>query len=206
MKFHSLSILGLILIFLVADIFGLGKKSFSKKNHNKKHKQISFITDRSGGFGSDVGVVIRKTPSILAENRLGLPLLEAPQQFNSFGSSNTSNAPNIGGYGRTAEIANPTILFHSKSPVTVIKDIPAHIGNRNEKRTITSMNKETGKVESHLISEKVPIYGDIQSIKTLTVDSIRPYDLQYRRFRKTKNIVHDNPEFQYHRDQKYISE
>ena len=202
MKFISLVIISTLLILA-------SSKVEESKNLKKKGKQVSFISDRTGGaqgFGSDIGVVIRKTPTVYTDNKMGLPLLEPPQQFSSFSASNTSNFPNLGSFPKSAEIVNPTILFHSKAPYTVVKSTPAHLGYRNEKTTVTSLNKSSGKLETHDITNKVPIYGEIDSVHTLQANSIKQLDLQYRRFRKPKTTLQENGEFKYDRDQKFVYE
>jgi hypothetical protein len=166
---------------------------------------VDTTKSRGEGFGSDLAVVIRKTPTITVNNKLGLPLLEPQQRFNSFSNSNTSSLPNVGGYGRTAELVNPTILFHSKSPTTLVKKIPAHLGYRNEKTSVTSFNKETGKTETHDIIQSKPIYGEVESIRNVNVNSIRQLDLQYGRYRKQRNIVQENAELNYQHDERHMN-
>ena len=207
MKFRSSILISTIMILFVSQVVSSEKKAAKAhlKHKSHKHKQVNIVQE-TGNMGSDLGVVIRKSPTVWAESNLGLPLLERPQQFNTFSNSNTSNLPNVGGFGRTAEIVNPTILFHSKSPVTVVKSIPAHLGYRNEKSVYSTFNKNTGRVETHDIVNKVPVYGDIESIRTLNAHSIRPLDLQYRRFRKQRNIVQENPELSFNRDERFVSE
>ena len=54
--------------------------------------------------------------------------------------------------------------MHSKSPVSVVTEIPAHLGWRNEQKTLTTLNSSTGKVEQHTMTNKVPIYGNVQHV------------------------------------------
>lgn len=212
MKFLTSKITCLIVVILITFVISTEKKGKSLKGHSKKthesHKksnQVNIVSDRTG-FGSDIGVVVRKTPTVFVDNKYGLARLESPQQFNSFSNSNTSNLPNVGGYGKTAEIVNPTILFHSNSPATIVKTQPAHLGYRNEKSTITSFNKQTGRVETHDVVNKTPILGEIESVHTVHVDSVKPYDLQYRRFRKPRTVVRDNGEMAFQRNERFINE
>ena len=204
----KLTIITLIVLSIFVNI--LGKKAETMKSHHKnaKHqkvnKQVNFVKDNSH-FGSEIGVVVRKNPSVFVDNRMGLPLLEKPQEFTSFSNSNTSNLPNVGGYGKSPEQVNPTILFHSNFPGTIVKTQPAHIGYRNEQTTISALNKQTGRVETHNVNQKKPIYADIESVHTVHIDSVKPYDLQYRRFRKERNIVRDNSEFTYNRNERFIN-
>lgn len=195
--------------FISLIVILLAATAFSKEEKKNLKKQVSYTVDRSGwerGFGSDVGVVIRKTPTVFTDNRLGTGWLPDPVGFSLFSSSNTSNAPNLWSFPKSAELVNPTILFHSKGARSVVKSTPAHLGYRNEKTTVTSLNKSSGKLETHDISNKIPIYGEVDSVHTVNVNSIKQLDLQYRRFRKQKNIVQENGEFKYDRDQKYVYE
>lgn len=58
-----------------------------------------------------------------------------------------------------------------------IKETPAHVGWRNEKKTITSLNKQTGHVEQHVVNSKVPLVGMVQEVKPLKVHHTRRYDI-----------------------------
>lgn len=61
--------------------------------------------------------------------------------------------------------------------MSAIKETPAHVGWRNEKQTVTSLNKETGQVEQHVIDSKVPLVGVVQEVKELKVHTTRKYDV-----------------------------
>jgi hypothetical protein len=61
--------------------------------------------------------------------------------------------------------------------MSVIKETPAHVGWRNEKQTVTSLNKQTGRVEQHVINTKVPLVGMVQEVKPLKVIRTRKYDI-----------------------------
>jgi hypothetical protein len=76
----------------------------------------------------------------------------------------------------------PHVVLHSKYPVSVIKETPAHIGYRNEQQTVTGLNLETGKVEQHTRNNKVPIYGNVEEVKTVFQNNVRSYDIGTRRF------------------------
>lgn len=200
-----------MLLLLTILVFTISKNSLrknkskkSRKAHNsikKVHKalhkkQVAYIGDRSG-FGSELGVVVRKSPTVHTGNQLGYPILPQPYRSTWFQNSNTSNGPNVGHLGRTPEIVNNSITFHDRQPITLVKETPAHLGYRNEKQVINSVNKQTGKVESHTIHNKVPIYGNIMSTHTAVQDSVKQYDLDFRRMRKSHSQVHDNPEFKF---------
>lgn len=54
--------------------------------------------------------------------------------------------------------------MHSKSPISVVTETPAHLGWRNEQKTLTTLNSSTGQVEQHTMTNKVPIYGNVQHV------------------------------------------
>ena len=55
--------------------------------------------------------------------------------------------------------------MHSKSPISVVTETPAHIGWRNESKSLTTLNSTTGKVEQHTLNNQVPIYGNVQQVR-----------------------------------------
>jgi len=61
-------------------------------------------------------------------------------------------------------LIEPHIVMHSKTPISVVKETPAHIGWRNEQKTLTTLNSSTGNVEQHTLTNKVPIYGTVQQV------------------------------------------
>jgi hypothetical protein len=71
---------------------------------------------------------------------------------------------------------------HSKSPISVVKETPAQVGWRNEQKSITSLNLESGRPEHHTLNERVPIYGNIEEVKTVYKNDVRSYDLAQRQF------------------------
>ena len=60
--------------------------------------------------------------------------------------------------------------MHSKSPISVVSETPAHLGWRNEQKTLTTLNSSTGKVEQHTLTNKVPIYGNVQHVKLIKIN------------------------------------
>jgi len=59
------------------------------------------------------------------------------------------------------------MVMHGKSGISVVTETPAHIGWRNEQKTLTTLNSNTGKVEQHTLTNKVPIYGNVQEVNLL---------------------------------------
>lgn len=72
--------------------------------------------------------------------------------------------------------------MHSKNPISVVKETPMHVGWRNDKRTITSLNTETGQAEAHVINNRTPIYGNVEEVQTVYKNDVRSYDLNQKRF------------------------
>lgn len=64
---------------------------------------------------------------------------------------------------------DPSIYFHAKGGISVIKETPAHVGYRHETDYITSVNKSTGKVEQHVLNRRIPITGTIQEVIKLII-------------------------------------
>ena len=91
--------------------------------------------------------IIRRNPTITTEMR-ETPYIRHVDESPviEFGNSSDNNGPFLQGsqnYGSQAEIANPAIYVHSKGKLSVITEQPAHVGWRDEKKVITSLNKET---------------------------------------------------------------
>jgi len=84
---------------------------FSSLSETNLRKHV--ILDRST-TGVSLSHVVRRNPTITSVHKYGLPNSSASSTM-SFGSNNDDNGPNVGsGYGRSAAIANPSILFSCK--------------------------------------------------------------------------------------------
>ena len=158
-------------------------KNSHRNSHKKSHhkKQVHIVQDTSG-FAADLHTVVRRNPSVTAMTRMGSHRLSMPSSSNYFSNSNTSTLPNVGFLGHTAEIVNPHIVVHSKSPISVVKETPAQVGWRNEQKTITSLNLQTGQPESNTLNNRVPIYGNIEEVKTVYRNDGRSYDIYRKQF------------------------
>lgn len=84
----------------------------AKKNlkKNRKSHQVNLVTDRNY-FNSEIAHVVRRSPSVDTVTRLGTQRLQAPSNYIYSTNSNTSNSPNIGWLGKTAEVVRKFILF-----------------------------------------------------------------------------------------------
>jgi hypothetical protein len=109
-----------------------------KQNLPNQHIVVDHSTDPS------LHHVIRRSPTVTTEMR-EIPQTR-PSDSPNFTFSNTSdnNGASINQeYGKSPEIAGPAIYVHSKGTLSVVSETPAHVGWRNEKKTITSFNKAT---------------------------------------------------------------
>jgi hypothetical protein len=91
------------LIFIVKTIFS---------NQNKKlksDKEIQIVQDKNG-FNSNLENVVRKAPSVNTIVRLGEDKLEPYQHITYSSNSNTSNKPNVGWFGKNAEIVRIVLI------------------------------------------------------------------------------------------------
>ncbi len=148
-----------LLILITLLILAATKKL---KSH-KSHKQLNLVSDYNG-FQGELNHVVRRSPSLTSVTSFGESRLEPPATHNYFSNSNTSNLPNVGNLGHTAELVWPQVVMHHKEPISTVIETPSHVGYRNEKKTLTSYNVDTGKAEHHEINEKIPIYGNVDQV------------------------------------------
>jgi len=98
--------------------------------------------------------VIRRNPTYTRESsRLETPVYAKPSDTMEFSNTNDNNGYNVPNpeYGTAAELANPAIYVHSKGKLSVIQEQPAHVGWREEKKVITTLNKNTSKIVINVI-------------------------------------------------------
>ena len=91
-----------LVLAMIAVILLNGLVSKSLKNR-KSHKQVHLVRDMNG-FNSDVQQVVRRSPSVTTVTRMGNFRLTPPSNNIYMSNSNTSNLPNVGNLGVTAEI------------------------------------------------------------------------------------------------------
>jgi hypothetical protein len=166
----------------------LSLASAKKIKSHKSHKQLNLVSDYNG-FQGDLNHVVRRSPSLTSVTSFGESRLEPPATHNYFSNSNTSNLPNVGNLGHDAELVWPQVVMHHKEPISTVVDTPSHIGYRTEKKRLTSYNTDTGKAEHHEISEKIPIYGNVQEVKTVYRDDVKAYDLTNKRFGPLRTTI-----------------
>ncbi len=80
-------------------------------------------------------------------------------------------------------------MIQRTTPFFGVKETPVHIGNRNEKTSITSYNLDNGKVESHTVNRKVPLYGTMQQAEPLYKTDIINYNLRNNNYERSKTYI-----------------
>ena len=157
------------------------KNKVHKKKITKSKKQVNLVHDQNH-FHSSINQVVRRNPTLTVETKLGAERLAQPEAMLHMSNSNTSNGYNLGSFGQRAELVEPHMVVHSKRPISVITEQPAHIGYRNEQKTLTTLNRATGKMEQHTGTHKTPIFGNIQKVDTVYNHHKRDYDLETKRW------------------------
>ena len=86
-------------------------KSKYKKTHSKskKSKQVRLVQDHSK-FKSGINQVTRRDPTVTVTTKIGAEKLAAPPTILHMHNSNTSNGPNIGTFGPSAEIVGKNFI------------------------------------------------------------------------------------------------
>ena len=95
----------ILCMILFSTIFTKNLKS-KKKVSNKKAKsakQLHLVKDHNN-FHSTLNQVTRRNPTVTVSTKIGSEKLAAPSTILHMGNSNTSNGPNIGTFGPSAEI------------------------------------------------------------------------------------------------------
>jgi outer membrane phospholipase A len=84
-------------------------KAHKTNSHAKKSKQLHLVKDHNG-FKSSLNQVTRRNPTVTVSTKIGSEKLAAPPTIIHMGNSNTSNGPNIGTFGPSAEIVGMKIF------------------------------------------------------------------------------------------------
>ena len=103
---YGLSIIVCLILF--STIFTKNLKS-KKKVSSKKAKQLHLVKDHNG-FHSTLNQVTRRNPTVTVSTKIGSEKLAAPSTILHMGNSNTSNGPNIGTFGPSAEIVGKFLI------------------------------------------------------------------------------------------------
>jgi len=94
-------------VVLFSDI--ISAKNLKNEKEEKKDTQVHLVQDHNG-FNSQINQVIRRTPTVTVATRLGASKLEPPSNIIYSSNSNTSNGPNVGSLGKTAELVGEFYL------------------------------------------------------------------------------------------------
>ena len=104
-------------------------------------------------------------------------------------NSNTSNAPDIIEYPKTAQIVTPHVDFITKSIAYSQKEEPAILGSITDTSTITSIDKKTGEVAQDVIKKQKPIIGPISKNEELIKTDKVSYDVLRNTFHEGTSTV-----------------
>lgn len=90
-------------VVLFSEIISAKNAKSKNKKAKKAKKQVHLVKDENG-FQSRLNHVVRRNPTVSVSTKLGAHRLEAPSNFIHASNSNTSNGPNVGFLGRSAEL------------------------------------------------------------------------------------------------------
>lgn len=104
---YAISIILCVLLFtdVITKNLKSKKKASTKKSKStkaKKSKQLHLVKDHNG-FKSSLNQVTRRDPTVTVSTKIGSEKLAGPSTIIHMGNSNTSNSPNIGTFGPSAE-------------------------------------------------------------------------------------------------------
>ena len=106
-KFGLITILVCICLFANTISSNLSKNDkkveVNKNESEKEKKQVHLVSDQNG-FHSTLNHVVRRDPTVTTVTKFGANRLEAPSTMIHSSNSNTSNGPNVGFLGRSAEL------------------------------------------------------------------------------------------------------
>ena len=111
---YALSIILCVILFtnVITKNLKSKKKITSKKTKTskaKKSNQLHLVKDHNG-FKSSLNQVTRRNPTVTVSTKIGSEKLAAPGTILHMGNSNTSNGPNIGSFGPSAEIVGKKLF------------------------------------------------------------------------------------------------
>ena len=85
--------------------------------------------------------------------------------------------------------SDPHVVIDKVSPTWAVKDTPAHIGNREESHTITSVNLDNGKTETHQLNKQIPLFGNIQTAVPLYQHDTVNYNLRTNNYERPRSNI-----------------
>ena len=103
MKFSNKKLVELFILVLIANL----QLSLGARKENEK--QINQVID-TRGFNTNLQTVVNRNPTVETLNRGSNFRLGPMPSVVEFSNSNTSNSPNVGNLGTTAEIVGKNIF------------------------------------------------------------------------------------------------
>jgi hypothetical protein len=104
MKFTNKKLVELFVLVLISSI------QITICANNESDKQINQVID-SRGFNTNLNTVVNRNPTVTTLNRGSNFRLGPMSPLVDFSNSNTSNLPNVGDLGKTAEIVGKIYIF-----------------------------------------------------------------------------------------------
>ena len=104
---YALSIILCVILF--TNVITKNLKTKKKAHKTSKGKQLHLVQNHNG-FKSSLNQVTRRNPTVSVSTKIGSEKLAAPATILHMGSSNTSNGPNIGSFGPSAEIVGKELF------------------------------------------------------------------------------------------------
>ena len=102
---------GLIYTVICALLIStISSANLSKIKSEKETKQVHLVQDNNG-FKSDLNHIVRRSPTVTTVTKFGANRLQAPSNMIFSSNSNTSNGPNVGFLGKTAELVGKIFFF-----------------------------------------------------------------------------------------------
>ena len=108
-KFALIAIIVSVCLFANTISANLSKND-KKAEAEKEQKQVHLVSDQNG-FHSALNQVVRRDPTVTSVTKMGANRLEAPSSVIHTSNSNTSNGPNVGFLGRSAELVGKKFFF-----------------------------------------------------------------------------------------------
>ena len=108
MKFSKKKLAGIFVVIILCSL----QITLSARIKNKENdKQINQVVDTRGLFNTQLDTVVNRNPTVTTLNRGGNFRLTPFVQTVDFENSNTSNSPNVGYLGTTAEIVGKLFIL-----------------------------------------------------------------------------------------------
>lgn len=188
MKFLSFFLKASLISMLALSVLSITLKS--------KNGDVNLVSNYNT-IVPTLGNVIRKNPTLTIDNRVDTYKLEKPSNQVFFSNSNTSSSPNLGIFSKEAELVTDKIYFEHQAILPLVESVPATLGFKKEVMNISSLNKQTGKMENHTSTNISPIDGTVTRVIDVSATTTQVGDLNFMRMGEPKTQVHLNKDFNY---------